>query len=38
MNKWDQRFMDMAEMVASWSSCFKENRLIYIITEILWLF
>ena len=26
MNKWDQRFMDMAEMVASWSSCFKENR------------
>ena len=24
--KWDDRFMDMAEVVASWSSCFQENR------------
>jgi len=26
MNKWDARFMQMAETVASWSSCFQENR------------
>lgn len=26
MNKWDKRFMDMAEVVASWSSCYQENR------------
>ena len=26
MNKWDQRFMQMAETVAEWSSCFQENR------------
>jgi dCMP deaminase len=26
MNKWDQRFMQLAETVASWSSCFQENR------------
>ena len=26
MNKWDSRFMQMAETVASWSSCFQENR------------
>ena len=26
MNKWDQRFMQMAETVAGWSSCFQENR------------
>lgn len=26
MNKWDKRFMDMAETVASWSSCYQENR------------
>ena len=26
MNKWDQRFMDMAEQVATWSSCFKPDR------------
>ena len=26
MNKWDKRFMDMAEVVASWSSCYQDNR------------
>jgi dCMP deaminase len=26
--KWDQRFMEVAELVASWSSCFQENRQI----------
>jgi len=26
MNKWDYRFMEMAELVATWSSCVKENR------------
>ena len=26
MNKWDERFMQMAETVASWSSCYQENR------------
>ena len=26
MNKWDKRFMEMAELVASWSSCYQENR------------
>ena len=26
--KWDQRFMDMAKMVGSWSSCFRQNRQI----------
>lgn len=26
--KWDKRFMDMAELVAGWSSCFQENRQI----------
>lgn len=26
MNKWDIRFMQMAETVAEWSSCFQENR------------
>ena len=25
-NKWDDRFMQMANLVASWSSCYKENR------------
>ena len=24
--KWDKRFMDLAETVATWSSCFQENR------------
>ena len=26
MDKWDRRFMDIAHDVASWSSCFQENR------------
>ena len=26
MDKWDVRFMDMAFVVASWSSCYQENR------------
>ena len=26
MDKWDKRFMSMAYVVASWSSCYKENR------------
>ena len=26
MNKWDERFMNLAETVAGWSSCFQENR------------
>ena len=26
MDKWDKRFMEMAELIGSWSSCFKENR------------
>lgn len=26
MNKWDKRFMDMALLIGSWTSCFKENR------------
>ena len=26
MDKWDSRFMEMAHVVASWSSCFQENR------------
>ena len=25
-NKWDKRFMQMADLVATWSSCFQENR------------
>ena len=25
-NKWDDRFMDIARTVSSWSSCFQENR------------
>lgn len=28
MNKWDKRFMEMTEQVATWSSCFRENRQI----------
>lgn len=24
--KWDKRFMDVAKLVATWSSCFQENR------------
>lgn len=26
MNKWDVRFMEMAEVVSGWSSCFQDNR------------
>ena len=26
MNKWDERFMQMAETVAGWSSCYQQNR------------
>ncbi|MDR2266585.1 MAG: cytidine/deoxycytidylate deaminase family protein [Christensenellaceae bacterium] len=26
MDKWDIRFMEMAELVATWSSCFKSDR------------
>ena len=26
MDKWDKRFMELAETVAGWSSCFQENR------------
>lgn len=26
VKKWDKRFMQMAELVASWSSCYQENR------------
>ena len=26
MNKWDKRFMSLAETVAEWSSCYQSNR------------
>lgn len=26
MNKWDERFMEMAHFVSSWSSCYKKDR------------
>ena len=26
MDKWDDRFMDIANTVAKWSSCYQENR------------
>lgn len=26
MDKWDQRFMELAHTIATWSSCYKENR------------
>ncbi len=26
MDKWDRRFMELAETVAGWSSCYQENR------------
>ena len=26
MDKWDKRFIEMAKLVATWSSCFQENR------------
>lgn len=26
IEKWDRRFMDVAKLVATWSSCYQENR------------
>ncbi len=26
MNKWDKRFMEMADLVSTWSSCYQQNR------------
>lgn len=26
MDKWDSRFMQLADLVATWSSCYQENR------------
>ena len=26
MDKWDKRFMELTEVVGSWSSCFKQDR------------
>ena len=26
MNKWDKRFMEMARLVSTWSSCFQPCR------------
>lgn len=28
MDKWDDRFMEMAELVSTWASCYKANRKI----------
>lgn len=28
MNKWDRRFMEMAHLVSTWTSCFTEGRAI----------
>ena len=28
MDKWDKRFIEMAELIATWSSCFQPNRQI----------
>ncbi|MGI6161866.1 MAG: deoxycytidylate deaminase [Christensenellales bacterium] len=28
MDKWDKRFMELAETIASWSSCYQDNRKI----------
>ncbi|MDO4547413.1 MAG: dCMP deaminase family protein [Clostridia bacterium] len=28
MDKWDDRFMEMAHVIAGWASCFQENRKI----------
>lgn len=28
LDKWDKRFMEMARLVSSWSSCYQENRKI----------
>ena len=28
MDKWDKRFMELAEVIANWSSCYQPNRKI----------
>jgi len=28
MDKWDKRFMEMADLISSWSSCYQEGRKI----------
>ena len=28
MDKWDKRFIELAQVIAGWSSCYKENRQI----------
>lgn len=28
MDKWDDRFMQMADVISSWASCYKQNRKI----------
>ncbi|WP_338084603.1 dCMP deaminase family protein [Caldicoprobacter algeriensis] len=28
MDKWDKRFMELAELIANWSSCYQPNRKI----------
>lgn len=28
MNKWDDRFMEMARLISTWASCYKQNRKI----------
>ena len=28
MDKWDKRFMEMADLVATWASCYQPNRKI----------
>ena len=28
MDKWDKRFMDMCELVATWTSCAREGRAV----------
>ena len=28
MDKWDKRFMEMAELIGTWTSCFQKNRRI----------
>ena len=28
MDKWDKRFIELASVIAGWSSCYKENRQI----------
>lgn len=28
MDKWDKRFVELSQVIAGWSSCYKENRQI----------